>query len=149
MLKKAAEKAPAASASSADVSPYSKWDSITLDLPKNKIAPQEGTQKVSAAALAQAIAGAQEEDLSRTKSKRRAKIDVTLTGDDFAVPAGEEPEDCLLYTSAAMAAGRKIGFCKNYALPTEPNSSIFSLTVALMASVPGASSLRGSKPLPC
>lgn len=93
VLKKAAEKAPAASASSADVSPYSKWDSITLDLPKNKIAPQEGTQKVSAAALAQAIAGAQEEDLSRTKSKRRAKIDVTLTGDDFAVPAGEEPEE--------------------------------------------------------
>ena len=90
---KAAEKAPAASASSADVSPYSKWDSITLDRPKNKIAPQEGTQKVSAAALAQAIAGAQEEDLSRTKSKRRAKIDVTLTGDDFAVPAGEEPEE--------------------------------------------------------
>ena len=35
------------------------------------------------------------------------------------------------------------------ALPTEPNSSIFSFTVALMASTPGASSLRGSKPLPC
>ena len=34
-------------------------------------------------------------------------------------------------------------------MPTEPNSSIFSLTVSLMASTPGASSLRGSKPLPC
>ena len=35
-----------------------------------------------------------------------------------------------------------------YALPTEPNSSIFSFTVALMASNPGASSFLGSKPLP-
>lgn len=39
--------------------------------------------------------------------------------------------------------------CFAYALPTEPNSSIFSLTFALIASKPGASSLRGSKPLPC
>ena len=30
------------------------------------------------------------------------------------------------------------------ALSTEPNSSIFSFTVALIASKPGASSLRGS-----
>ncbi len=37
---------------------------------------------------------------------------------------------------------------KNQALLAEPNSSIFSRTVALMASAPGASSLRGSKPLP-
>lgn len=37
----------------------------------------------------------------------------------------------------------------NQALPTEPKSSIFSLTVAFMASAPGARSLRGSKPLPC
>ena len=35
-----------------------------------------------------------------------------------------------------------------YAFPTEPKSSIFSLTVALIASVPGASNLRGSNPLP-
>ena len=34
------------------------------------------------------------------------------------------------------------------AFPTEPNSSIFSLTVALIASAPGARSLRGSNPLP-
>lgn len=37
---------------------------------------------------------------------------------------------------------------KNQALLAEPNNSIFSRTVALMASAPGASSLRGSKPLP-
>ena len=36
-----------------------------------------------------------------------------------------------------------------YALLTEPNSSIFSLTVALIASKPGARSFLGSKPLPC
>ena len=36
----------------------------------------------------------------------------------------------------------------SYALLTEPNSSNFSLTVALIASKPGAKSLRGSKPLP-
>ena len=35
------------------------------------------------------------------------------------------------------------------ALLTDPKSSIFSLTVALIASVPGARSLRGSNPLPC
>ncbi len=35
-----------------------------------------------------------------------------------------------------------------YALPTEPKSSIFSLTVALIASKPGAKSFLGSKPLP-
>ena len=34
--------------------------------------------------------------------------------------------------------------CRDQALPTEPNSSIFSFTVALMASKPGASSFRGS-----
>ena len=33
--------------------------------------------------------------------------------------------------------------------PTEPNSYIFSFTVALIASAPGARSLRGSNPLPC
>ncbi len=38
---------------------------------------------------------------------------------------------------------------QDYAFPTEPKISIFSLTFALIASVPGASSLRGSKPLPC
>ena len=37
----------------------------------------------------------------------------------------------------------------NYsALPTDPNSSIFSFTVALIASKPGFKSLRGSNPLP-
>lgn len=35
------------------------------------------------------------------------------------------------------------------AFPTEPKISIFSLTVALIASNPGARSLRGSYPLPC
>ena len=35
------------------------------------------------------------------------------------------------------------------ALSTDPNNSIFSLTVALIASKPGARSLRGSYPLPC
>ena len=35
------------------------------------------------------------------------------------------------------------------ALLTDPNNSIFSLTVALIASKPGARSLRGSYPLPC
>ena len=34
------------------------------------------------------------------------------------------------------------------AFPTDPKSSIFSLTVALIASAPGARSLRGSNPLP-
>lgn len=34
------------------------------------------------------------------------------------------------------------------AFPTEPNNSIFSFTVALIASNPGARSLRGSKPFP-
>ncbi len=38
--------------------------------------------------------------------------------------------------------------CDAYALPTLPNSSIFSLTVALIASKPGARSFLGSKPLP-
>ena len=37
----------------------------------------------------------------------------------------------------------------SYAFPTEPKISIFSFTVALIASVPGANNLRGSKPLPC
>lgn len=37
----------------------------------------------------------------------------------------------------------------NYsALPTDPKSSIFSFTVALIASKPGFKSLRGSNPLP-
>jgi len=36
-----------------------------------------------------------------------------------------------------------------YAFPTEPNNFIFSTTVALIASVPGANNLRGSKPFPC
>ncbi|WP_367925621.1 hypothetical protein [uncultured Ruthenibacterium sp.] len=79
------EKSAPFNSPSIEFSPYSKWDSITLDLPKNKITPKDSGQKVSAAALAQAIAGAQEEDLSKAKPKRRAKIDVTLTGDDFAV----------------------------------------------------------------
>ena len=35
------------------------------------------------------------------------------------------------------------------AFPTDPKISIFSLTVALIASKPGARSLRGSYPLPC
>ena len=35
------------------------------------------------------------------------------------------------------------------AFPTDPKISIFSLTVALIASNPGARSLRGSYPLPC
>ena len=39
--------------------------------------------------------------------------------------------------------------CPFQAFPTEPNSSIFSLTVALIASKPGARSFLGSKPLPC
>ena len=34
------------------------------------------------------------------------------------------------------------------AFPTEPNNSIFSFTVALIASAPGANNLRGSNPLP-
>ena len=36
----------------------------------------------------------------------------------------------------------------DYAFPTDPNNSIFSFTVALIASAPGARSLRGSNPLP-
>ena len=40
-------------------------------------------------------------------------------------------------------------FCMDYsAFPTEPKSSIFSFTVALIASAPGASNLRGSNPFP-
>ena len=35
-----------------------------------------------------------------------------------------------------------------YALLTEPKSSIFSLTQALIASTPGASNFLGSNPLP-
>ena len=34
------------------------------------------------------------------------------------------------------------------ALPTEPNNSIFSLTVSIIASAPGLRSLRGSYPFP-
>ena len=38
----------------------------------------------------------------------------------------------------------------NYsALPMQPKISILVLTISLMACAPGASSLRGSKPLPC
>ena len=37
---------------------------------------------------------------------------------------------------------------RSQARPTEPNSSIFSRTVSLIASTPGASSFLGSKPLP-
>ena len=84
-LKQAAAKAPQPTGASTEFSPYSKWDSITLDLPKNKIAPSQQTPKVSAAALAQAIAGAKEEDLSQAKPKRKAKIDVTLTGEDLSL----------------------------------------------------------------
>lgn len=51
------------------------------------------------------------------------------------------------FAVALKGAERLVGGA--YALPTEPNSSIFSLTVALIASVPGANSLRGSKPFPC
>ena len=40
-------------------------------------------------------------------------------------------------------------FSIHHALLTDPKSSIFSLTVALIASAPGARSLRGSYPLPC
>ena len=40
-------------------------------------------------------------------------------------------------------------FYKTQALFTEPNNSIFSLTVALIASAPGARSFLGSYPLPC
>ena len=40
-------------------------------------------------------------------------------------------------------------FKSYYAFPTEPNNSIFSFTVALIASAPGANNLRGSNPLPC
>lgn len=39
-------------------------------------------------------------------------------------------------------------FIYSQALPTEPNSSIFSFTVSLIASNPGARTLRGSYPLP-
>ena len=39
-------------------------------------------------------------------------------------------------------------FHLSYALLAEPKSSIFSLTVALIASTPGARSFLGSKPLP-
>lgn len=92
-LKQAAAKAPQPTGASTEFSPYSKWDSITLDLPKNKIAPSQPAPKVSAAALAQAIAGAKEEDLSQAKPKRKAKIDVTLTGEDFAAPAPDYGEE--------------------------------------------------------
>ena len=37
----------------------------------------------------------------------------------------------------------------NQPLPAQPKSSIFSLHLSTMAAAPGASSLRGSKPLPC
>ncbi len=39
-------------------------------------------------------------------------------------------------------------YCYTYALSLEPKSSIFSRTVALIASEPGARSFLGSKPLP-
>ena len=39
--------------------------------------------------------------------------------------------------------------CNSYsALPSDPNNLIFSITVALIASVPGANNLRGSNPFP-
>ena len=44
----------------------------------------------------------------------------------------------------AMLLNRPYYLFYSDALPAEPNNSIFSLTVALIASAPGASSLRGS-----
>lgn len=57
-------------------------------------------------------------------------------------------------TSLWLAArrGRPFQFrdpCENQALPAQPNRLIFSTHFSLMAFAPGASSLRGSKPLPC
>lgn len=39
-------------------------------------------------------------------------------------------------------------FLVDYALFTEPKSSIFSLTIVFIASAPGAKSFLGSKPFP-
>ena len=44
----------------------------------------------------------------------------------------------------AMLLNRPYYLFYSDALPAEPNNSIFSLTVALIASAPGASNLRGS-----
>ena len=52
-------------------------------------------------------------------------------------------------SSPGLSLYKLLKLNKSQALLTEPNSSIFSLTVALIASNQGARSLRGSYPLPC
>lgn len=54
-----------------------------------------------------------------------------------------------LFTAAVPFIHFSVLLPKHHALFAEPNNSIFSFTVALIASAPGANSLRGSYPLPC
>ena len=58
------------------------------------------------------------------------------------------PQNCFLLLCYTIPLHVQLRQYHYSALPTDPNNSIFSLTVALIASAPGARSLRGSNPLP-
>ena len=108
--------------------------------------------KQSVAAYVASVAKANGADI---KVKKFVRFE---TGEGLEKKEENFAEEVAKQMGTLPARKRQVFFTPNFysgplkkfqAFPTDPNNSIFSFTLAMIASVPGFRSLRGSNPLPC